>query len=142
MNLIANPAGQHESSYVMAQPVAYPTPCFFLHPLYSRAPLRSKGDYAVNSGACLVGSSVEARSDNGPTRARPRDTSGWMAIPGAESGAADCRPAALVSMGTGMPLAGGSVPFNGIVFQRSEVTMAMISDGTSNTYLVGVSIAA
>ena len=134
MNLIATPL-VCMSCPTRRPPVAYPVPCFFLNPPSARAPLCSKGDYAANSGDMMLGTSIRLCSDNGPTSLAQGDQ--WTANPGPNQWAADARPAALVSMGTGMPLAWGPTPYNGIVFQRSEVTMAMISDGTSNTYLVG-----
>ena len=36
-----------------------------------------------------------------------------------------------------IPLAWGPTPYDGIIFQNSEVSMGMIQDGTSNTFLVG-----
>ena len=74
MNLIATPLVSM-SCPTRRPAVAYPTPCFFLNPPSSRAPLCSKGDYAANSGDMLVGSSVRVCSDNGPT-AWPREISG------------------------------------------------------------------
>ena len=41
------------------------------------------------------------------------------------------------SLLTQIPLCWGPTPYNGIIFQNSEITMGMIRDGTSNTYLCG-----
>jgi prepilin-type processing-associated H-X9-DG protein len=95
----------------------------------------AKGDYAANSGDMMMGTSVRICSDNGPASLALGDQ--WTAKPAPGQWAADADPVTLLSFATGLPVAWGPTPFDGIVFQRSEVTMAMIQDGTSNTYLVG-----
>ncbi len=93
-----------------------------------------KGDYAANAGDMQYPDSFRV-CGIGPTSLAQGDQ--WTANPGPGQWGADVRPSMLISTGQGMPLAWGPTPYNGIVFQRSEVTMAMVSDGTSNTYLVG-----
>ena len=93
-----------------------------------------KGDYAANAGDMQYPDSFRV-CGIGPTSLAQGDQ--WTANPGPGQSGADVRPSMLISTGQGMPLAWGPTPYNGIVFQRSEVTMAMVSDGTSNTYLVG-----
>jgi prepilin-type processing-associated H-X9-DG protein len=116
--------------------VAYPQLCFFLNPPGpDRAPMCVKGDYAANAGDMMLGTSIRLCPDNGPLTLELGDQ--WTAKPGLAQWAIDAFPQDLVSISTGMPLAWGPTPYNGIVFQRSEVTMAMIKDGTTNTYLVG-----
>jgi prepilin-type N-terminal cleavage/methylation domain-containing protein/prepilin-type processing-associated H-X9-DG protein len=134
-NLIATPLS-FMSCPTRRPALSYPQLCFFLNPPGpDRAPMCAKGDYAANSGDMMLGTSIRLCSDNGPISLAQGDQ--WTAKPGPAQWAADVPPKDLVSTGKGMPLAWGPTPYNGIVFQRSEVTIAMIKDGTTNTYLVG-----
>jgi prepilin-type processing-associated H-X9-DG protein len=134
MNMVATPLT------VMGCPsrrpaIAYPVPYTFINPPGGTVPTCAKGDYAANSGDMLPASSYRLCDDNGPGSLAIGDQ--WTAKPAPGQWAADVDPVTLLSYATGLPVAWGPTPFDGIVFQRSEVTMAMIRDGTSNTFLVG-----
>jgi prepilin-type N-terminal cleavage/methylation domain-containing protein/prepilin-type processing-associated H-X9-DG protein len=119
--------------------IAYPagsSPYSFLNPPGGAAPNVAKGDYAANGGDMMVSSAFRLCGDGLPTTLAQGDQ--WTANPGGSGQwASDVDPATLMSYASGIPVAWGPTPFDGIVYQRSEVTMAMIQDGVSNTYLVG-----
>jgi prepilin-type N-terminal cleavage/methylation domain-containing protein/prepilin-type processing-associated H-X9-DG protein len=93
-----------------------------------------KGDYAACAGDMEYGDSYRL-CENGPTSLKMGDD--WTTTPAFAQWGADADPATITTKTNGMPLAWGPTPYNGIVFQNSEVTTAMIKDGTSNTLLVG-----
>jgi prepilin-type N-terminal cleavage/methylation domain-containing protein/prepilin-type processing-associated H-X9-DG protein len=93
-----------------------------------------KGDYAACAGDMEYGDSYRL-CENGPPDLPTGDQ--WTAKPAVGQWAADAKASDLTSASKGFPLAWGPTPYNGIIFQNSEVTMAMIKDGTSNTFLVG-----
>jgi prepilin-type N-terminal cleavage/methylation domain-containing protein/prepilin-type processing-associated H-X9-DG protein len=92
-----------------------------------------KGDYAGNAGDCAMPTSTRITGD-GPGDLKTGDSawgshSFWGVFYSSDGG------------GTGpasqLYPAWGPNPYNGIIFQCSEVTVAMITDGASNTYLCG-----
>jgi prepilin-type N-terminal cleavage/methylation domain-containing protein/prepilin-type processing-associated H-X9-DG protein len=70
-------------------------------------------DYAANSGAAIVGAYNCQGQDGGPTSYAQADSGGYAWWPG------------------------GAVVCNGVIYRRSEIREGDISDGLSNTYLLG-----
>jgi prepilin-type N-terminal cleavage/methylation domain-containing protein/prepilin-type processing-associated H-X9-DG protein len=96
-----------------------------------------KSDYAANAGDCGIPFSYRYYMDDGiPSDLATGDTwwttrsmSGWGVY--FKGGGYKATPQKC------MFEAWGPTPYDGIVYQCSEVTMGMISDGASNTYLCG-----
>jgi prepilin-type processing-associated H-X9-DG protein len=114
---------------------AYPPAYTFVNPPGGTALTCGKGDYAANGGDMMLASAFRLCGDTKPRTLAEGDA--WTAKPGVGQWVADVDLVTLLSYSSGMPVAWGPTPFDGIVYQRSEVTMAMIQDGASNTYLVG-----
>ena len=90
-----------------------------------------RGDYAACAGDQQYPDDARATADPGTLTAGDS----WTVNPATSGWAAD-NPNQLAFN----PPAWGPWTDNGIVFQRSEVTMSMVKDGSSNTFLVGEKI--
>jgi prepilin-type N-terminal cleavage/methylation domain-containing protein len=109
-----------------AQLMATPLPLFNCPTRRTGGPYPGGYTYCFNYGNTTAQGSVQARSDYA---ACSGDIDNDQLFPGPSSLAQGDDPT-----WTGWPDASG---FNGVVFQRSQVRFADITNGTSNTYLVG-----
>ena len=97
---------------------------------YRQGRLRGEwGDsvYASSYRACDPGPTTLAEGDAAFAGARFQNGQSWGANYNVRG----------KNITTLLPPAWGPTPYNGIIFQNSEVTMGMITDGSSNTYLIG-----
>ena len=124
------------------QAVPYPIPGGYtiMNPPVGTAPNIVKSDYAGNSGDTAIATSwrIPNIQDSGPSDLATGDT--WWDT---KKSSSPCW-GAFYSDSTNpdgafdlMPTAWGLNAYDGIMYQNSEVTMGMISDGASNTYLCG-----
>ena len=95
-----------------------------------------KGDYAGNGGDSAFASSYTV-CDPGPTTLAMGDLWWSTATYGTSGGWGANYSDAHGDVRSKIPTAWGPTPYNGVIFQNSEVTMGMIKDGASNTYLCG-----
>lgn len=108
----------------------------FVNPPGGSCPNIVKGDYAGNGGDSVYASSYRA-CDPGPTTLAEGDAAfAGARFQNGQSWGANYNVRGK-NITTLLPPAWGPTPYNGIIFQNSEVTMGMITDGSSNTYLIG-----
>jgi prepilin-type N-terminal cleavage/methylation domain-containing protein len=84
------------------------------------AAVAGRGDYAINCGDQIFSGAPSNEVDGGPPTLAASTTYNWC-----------------VTGRRGATRAGCSTPITGISFQRSQVAARHVTDGTSQTYLIG-----